>query len=104
MSESSNSMYLFQFCKKNLRKNLIQPPGEPWEHHLGEVWQKKVWATQNFIKDKMIRRVNILWHIFEKSAKKVQNETERNNIVFGKEAGIFGKIDDFLFYSHPQNS
>ena len=31
--------------------NINQPPGEPQEHYLGEVWQKKVRASQNFIKD-----------------------------------------------------
>ena len=45
---------------------LIQPPREPREQHLGEVW-----ATQNFIKDYMIRRVNIctLVHFWENGKK-----------------------------------
>ena len=38
---------------------LIQPPGEPREQHLGDVQQKKVSATQNFI------NTGIYWRIFE---------------------------------------
>ena len=33
-------------------------------------WVLEDWATKNFIKDEMTGRVNILWHIFEKTAKK----------------------------------
>ena len=51
---------LNKFCKREI---LIQPPGEPREQHLGDVDQK-VRATQNFIKDKMTGRVNILWRIY----------------------------------------
>ena len=32
----------------------------------------EVLATKNFIKDKMTGRVNILWRIFEKTAKKLK--------------------------------
>jgi hypothetical protein len=43
----------------------------------------KVRSTQNSIKDKMIGRVDILWCIFEKIAKKFKNEvTKRKNVVF----------------------
>ena len=52
----------YKFCKNQI---LIQPPGEPREQHL-------VRATQNFIKDKMIGRVDILVRIFEKFAKKLK--------------------------------
>ena len=55
------------------KKVLIQPPGEPREQHLGDVRPNSVWATQNFMKNKMTGRVDILWCIFEKS-KKVKNE------------------------------
>ena len=41
----------YKFCKKEI---LIQPSGEPQEQHLGDVRPQKVWATQNFIKTKMI--------------------------------------------------
>jgi hypothetical protein len=61
---------LYKFCKREI---LIQPPGEPREQHLGDVRQK-VRASQNFIKDKMTGRVNILKRIFEKIAKKVKIE------------------------------
>ena len=46
--------------------------------------EKKVRATQNFIKDKMTGRVDILWRIFEKVTKKFQMKSqERENVVFG---------------------
>ena len=41
---------MVSFIKKEI---LILPPGEPREQHLGNIWQKKVWATQHFIKDEM---------------------------------------------------
>ena len=47
--------------------NYCQPPGEPREQHLGDVRPNSVWATLNFMKNK------ILWCIFEK-CKKVKNE------------------------------
>ena len=49
----------------------MQPPGEPREHRLGEVRPKKF---DYFIKDKMTGRVDVLWHIIEKIAKKVKNK------------------------------
>ena len=69
------------YLKVSLRRNSIQPPpGEP----LGEVRQKKVLATQNFIRDKMTERADILWHMFKKM-QKVKNEvTGPESIVFGK--------------------
>jgi len=48
---------IYKFHKK--KEILIQPPGEPREQHLGDVRQKKVRATQNFIKDEMTGRVDI---------------------------------------------
>ena len=64
---------------------MIQPPGEHQEQHLGDVRPKKFeLATQNIIKDKMTVRVNILWCIFEKIAKKLKIKSqEQKNIVFG---------------------
>ena len=52
-----------KFHKKEI---LLQPPGEPREQHLrSDVQQKKVRATENFIKDEMTGRVYIYWRIFE---------------------------------------
>ena len=48
---------IYKFCKNEIR---IQPPGEPQEHHLGEVRQKSS-CYKNFIKDKMTGRVDIVW-------------------------------------------
>ena len=55
---------------------LIQSPGEPREHYLSEVRPKK---------KKITGRVDVLWSIFEKSAKilKIKSQ-DRENIVFGK--------------------
>ena len=74
---------IYKYCKKEI---LIQPPGEPREQHQGDVRPKKVLATQNFIKNKMTERSDVLtrWHIFEKNAKKLKMKSqERNNVVFG---------------------
>ena len=47
---------VFTYLQVLLKKiKSIQSPGEPQEHHL----TKKGQATQNFIKDKMTRRVDI---------------------------------------------
>ena len=52
---------IYKFCKIKI---LSQPPEEPREQQLGEVRKcssyQNVRATQNFIKDEMIGRVNIL--------------------------------------------
>ena len=54
----------YKFCKKEI---LIQPPGEPREQQ-----------------DEMTGRVDILWRIFEKIAKKLKMKSqERKNVVFG---------------------
>ena len=54
------------YLKVSLRRNSIQPP------------------TQNFIRDKMTERADILWHMFKKM-QKVKNEvTGPESIVFGK--------------------
>ena len=45
---------------------------------------QKVRATQNFINDKMTERVDILWRIFVKNAKKLKMMSqERKNDVLG---------------------
>ena len=53
---------IYKLHKKEI---LIQPPGEPQKQHLGDV-RPKVRATQNFIKDEMTGRVDILWRIAKK--------------------------------------
>ena len=58
--ETCNSIFSFQ----------IEDFEKPRETSSKWSSTKKVRATQNFIKIKMNGRVNILWHIFEKSAKK----------------------------------
>ena len=56
----------------------------------------KVWATKNFIKDKMTGRVDILWCIFENIAKKYKNwVTGPKNVVLGKLIWICSKICAF---------
>ena len=52
---------IYKFLKKEI---FIKPPGEPREQQ----FDQKVQASQNFIKDKMTGRVDIL---IEKIAKKV---------------------------------
>ena len=53
---------------------MIQPPGEPREQHLGDVRpQKFELGTQNFIKDEMTRRVDILGRNFFLKRKNVKN-------------------------------
>ena len=53
---------------------MIQPPGEHREQQ----------ATQNFIEDKMTGRVDILWRIFEKIAKKLKMKSQEwKNVIFG---------------------
>ena len=49
-------------------------------------FDQKARATQNFIKDKITGRVDILWRIFEKIAKKKLKikSQERKNVVFCK--------------------
>ena len=51
-------------------------------------FDQKVRATQNFIKDKMTGRVDILWHIFEKIAKKLKmksgTEKRRFRLIYLK--------------------
>ena len=60
---------IYKFCKKDF---LIQPPGEPREQHLGDVWNKKL-EQHKIVKDRTTGRVNIRWRIFEK-IKIVKNE------------------------------
>ena len=43
---------------------------------------KKIRVTQNFIKDKMTRRVNILWRIFEKIAKNLKMKSQERKTSF----------------------
>ena len=61
-------VFIYKFCKTNL----IQPLGEPREHHLGEVR-----AAQNFIKGKITGRVNIHLYIYELSSKKFEMKSHR---------------------------
>ena len=65
LSENLPIVIIYKFCKKSI---LIQPPGEPREHHPSEV-RTKVRAMKNVIQTKMANRVDILWRIFEKFAK-----------------------------------
>ena len=68
---------------------MIQTPGEPQEQRLGEVWPYPR-ATQNFKKDEMNGRVDILELIFEKIAKKIKNEVPGpKNVVFGSKFCAF---------------
>ena len=75
-------VFIYKFCKTEI---LNQPPGEPREHHLGDVLPKKFELhTQNFIKYKMTRRVDTRKRIFEKIANKLKIKShERKNVVFG---------------------
>ena len=66
--------------EKSLKSNithqiLIQPPGEPWEDHLGEVRPKKFeLSTQYFKKDKIVQN----------SAKTLKMKSQDwKHIVFG---------------------
>ena len=54
-----------------LQNLLIQPAGEPREKQLGDVWPKKF--DLHKIKKKKIPKGNILWGIFEKITKKIEN-------------------------------
>ena len=75
---------LNKFCKREI---LIQLPGEPREQHLGDVRPKKFelhkfsFTTKNFIKDEMTGRVDILWRIFEKIAKKLKMKSQEQKKV-----------------------
>ena len=43
-----------------------------------------MYIQNNDEKDKMTERVNILWHVFEKIAKKLKMKSqEQKNVVFG---------------------
>ena len=57
------------FCKK---ETLIQPPGEPREHHLGEVRSKK-FDIQKLRKQKKTEG-SIIYSGFFLKSKKVKNE------------------------------
>ena len=60
---------------------MIQPPrGGELREHLGST--QKVLATQNFIKDKMTGRVDILWPIFKKIAKKLRIKSQERKTSF----------------------
>ena len=64
---------LYKFCKREI---LIQ---STWRtSRTTSMWRstQKVRATQNFIKDKMTGRVNKLWRIFLKIAKKLKNKVK----------------------------
>ena len=52
-------VFIYKFC---LKENLIQPPEELREPYLGEIRPKK-FTTQNFVKDKMSGRVDLLMRI-----------------------------------------
>ena len=72
---------IYNFCKREI---LIQPPGEPREQHLGDVRHKKFELHKINIKDKMTERVDILWRIFEKIAKKLKMKSQgQKDVVFG---------------------
>ena len=56
-------------------------------------WSSTKINKQNFIKDKMSGRVDILWRIFEKIAKKLKMKSqERKNVVYGKYIWKHSKI------------
>ena len=62
---------IYNFCKQEI---LIQPPGGPREQHLDVRPQKFELGTQNFIKDEMTGRVDILGRNFFKKRKNFKNE------------------------------
>ena len=75
--EYSFGIYLQILKTKNFNQNSRRTLG----HHLGEVWQKKDRAAQNLIKEKMTG--DIIWRIFEKSAKKIKiRSQEQKNTLF----------------------
>ena len=58
--------------------NFIHPQGEPIEHHLGDIQPIKLILLNTV---KRTGRVDILWCIFEKIAKKFKMKDKKNNIL-----------------------
>ena len=76
--------------------NFIHPQEEPLEHHLGDIRPIKLMLLNTV---KRTGRVDILWCIFEKIAKKIKMKDQKNNILVNiskkrSKSVLFGSCGD----------